>query len=432
MEPTTKLYGFNIESKQTKFCVAPWSIEQIDPDGSQGLCCYRSGNDDLEWNSSHMKQLRLDMLAERSNKICEKCDIEEKVGFPSFRTIYNNATTLWANKDLEEVKRQAVSVTDIKTGHVNTNPQILSLALGNTCTGQCNICSPWNSSALYRVWKNVDKELDYNSTAFYTTDVYKWVNDDQYWEENIYPKFSNLVNLNVLGGEPFIINRYVKLLKYCVDNNLAKDICHYVNTGCFKKPSSEIIDLWKHFKAVQLELSIDDIKERNEYIRYPVKWSNTLEFLNWCDNETDDNVYISMNKTVQNLNMFYVPDMIDWILDQKFKKINKFSGGIPFHSVCHQPERSGIKNLPLNLKQLIRDKYQAWYEKFEHHYKVNSNDPQIVDNAEYQIQRVMKLLDLMDEDCEQQFKDIQDWSIALDKQRETDYLEAFPIFKEVI
>ena len=73
-----------------------------------------------------------------------------------------------------------------------------------------------------------------------------------------------------------------------------------------------------------------------------------------------------------------------------------------------------------------------WYEKFEQHYKVNSNDPQIVDNAEYQIQRVMKLLDLMDEDCEQQFKDIQDWSIALDKQRETDYLEAFPIFKEVI
>ena len=164
-----------------------------------------------------------------------------------------------------------------------------------------------------------------------------------------------------------------------------------------KEILTEILELWTHFKAVQMELSIDDIQERNEYIRYPVKWSSTLDFLNWCDNETEDNVYVSMNKTVQNLNIYYVPDMIDWVLEQKFKKINKHNGGIPFHNVCHQPERCNIKVLPQEIKQRIRNKYEEWYKNFKLNYNVNTNDTQIIDNAEYQIHRVMKLLDLMDD-----------------------------------
>jgi hypothetical protein len=439
MLPTNKLYAFNIKSldKDKTICMAPFGMEQVEPDASRGLCCYRTGDDNMEWNSSEMKQLRLDMLAERPNKICEKCYVDENSNFPSFRALYNNAAVLWDDElDLTEIRKQIISNVD-STGHANYDPQILTLTLGNVCIGQCNMCSPWNSSALYNVWKDIDKR----NVASYDPSVYKWVNDDRYWEENLYPKFHHLVNLNVLGGEPFIIKRYVKLLKYCVDNNLAKDICHYVNTGSFKKPSEEILNLWTHFKAVQMELSIDDIQERNEYIRYPVKWSSTLDFLNWCDNETEDNVYVSMNKTVQNLNIYYVPDMIDWVLEQKFKKINKHNGGIPFHNVCDQPERCNIKVLPQELKQRIRNKYEAWYKKFKLNYNVNSNDPQIIDNADYQIHRVMKLLDLMDDnymvrslgkDNKDEFNNMRKWNTSLDKLRGSNFYKTFPIFKEYV
>ena len=71
MLPTNKLYAFNVISfdKDKTICMAPFSMEQVEPDASRGLCCYRTGDDNMEWNSPEMKQLRLDMLAEQPNKI---------------------------------------------------------------------------------------------------------------------------------------------------------------------------------------------------------------------------------------------------------------------------------------------------------------------------------------------------------------------------
>ena len=101
--------------------------------------------------------------------------------------------------------------------------------------------------------------------------------------------------------------------------NIDKTI--YYNRNCAQSVPDKTLELWKHFKHIHLDLSIDDMNERVEYIRYPVKWEQFIKFLNWCDNDTNDNVTIEVLPSVANYNIFYYPDFVNWMVKQKFKKV---------------------------------------------------------------------------------------------------------------
>jgi hypothetical protein len=424
------------EDKQSVFCVAPFAMSQYEPDGSAGLCCNQTRHGELDWNGPNMKQLRLDIIAGRRNKICKKCQIEEDCSLPSFRSIYNNTSQLLYDMSYQSLKQKYYNDTN-EDGSVPYDPSALVFTLGNLCIGQCMMCCPDNSTALHSVHKKISAKL--NWAYDYNPNAYKWIDDEEHWVKNIYPKVNSIGSMVVLGGEPFLIKRYIKLLKYCVDNDLAKNIYHYVNTGGFDKPPSEIIELWKYFKGVHVHISIDDIGERNEYIRYPVKWEKTKEVLNWYDNESDTNIQIDIAKTVQNLNLYYVPEMIEWVIEQNYKKVCKGNGGVPYHHLCTNPERCSPKVLPNLAKQIITDKFFNWYDNFIKNYKPETNNSQILDNFEFQMTRVKQLTDFMDDDTivtnldtsiEEHFHHMKVWNTALDKQRNTNYLESFPIFKD--
>ena len=184
-----------------------------------------------------------------------------------------------------------------------------------------------------------------------------------------------------------------------------------------------------------MDLSIDDMNERVEYIRYPVKWDQYIRFLDWCDNDTSDNVSMEILPSIANYNIFHYPDFVNWMVKQKFKKVNKDLGGLPGTNIVHFPERVGIKTLPDKAKDIILEKYNNWFSSFNS--KCNSNIEQVRNNFEWCLTRIMGLPnlpinneylgDLNDQDHYNIFKK---WNKELDKMRGTNFYNTFPIFKE--
>ena len=294
------------------------------------------------------------------------------------------------------------------------------------------MCSPWNSSALRPVHKHINSKLNFKEL-----DVreFQWTKDDDLWKKKFYPLIEQSHWINLMGGEPFITKRQHDILQYCVDKDIAKDKTIYYNTNCAQSVPGKTLELWKHFKHIHLDLSIDDMNERVEYIRYPVKWDQFIKFLNWCDNDTNDNVTIEVLPSIANYNIYYYPDFIDWMVKQNFKKVNKNLGGLPGTNIVHFPERVGIKTLPEKAKHIILEKYDKWFDGFIK--ECDSNIKQVRDNYDWCLLRIMQLPQLLVNNeyigelhGQDHYTVFKQWHTELDKIRGTSFYDTFPVFKE--
>ena len=433
--------AFDIDNEEDiispTFCPIPWFQEYIESDGSDGLCYNGPGYSRgvFEWNSPAKKQLRLDMLAGRKNKACLTCHNEESNGKNlSLRQQVLSYHRIRLGNNMHKLKEFVENVTD-NEGGISVSATGLHITLGNLCNGQCRMCSPWNSTSLIPVHKHINNELGFNT---HPVKDFQWVNDDALWEKKFYPKINNVKWLNLMGGEPFIIKRVYKILKYCVDNNLANDMEIYFNTNCAQPVPEKVLDLWPHFKNIHLDLSIDDIEGRVEWIRYPIKWEQYLSFIDWCENDSPDNVTVEMLPSIGNYNIFYFPDMLDWLAKQNYKKVNKNLGGLPNINLVYYPDNVGIKTLPGRAKQIILDKYQSWYSSVSKRYVCESNLEQVRNNFKWCLKRIMNLPKHIAQDdllyssstIEKQYQVFKDWNNSLDKMRGTNFYNTFPIFKE--
>ena len=192
---------------------------------------------------------------------------------------------------------------------------------------------------------------------------------------------------------------------------------------------------------MRFHYSIDSIEKMNDYIRYPSDWTRQSQVFHILDNYTSNNVEVTIACAVQALNIYYVPDLIKWKLNQGFKKINMWpfgAGGVNYHFVYHPPHLN-VKVLPKWFKEECRKKYEKFYPWWEanwekgvpiwHKGKVDYNKWR---SASYGISRLEGML---------KFMESEDWSIRLpemkefldlcDKQRGVTFSETFPEMKEI-
>jgi hypothetical protein len=114
------------------------------------------------------------------------------------------------------------------------------------------------------------------------------------------------------------------------------------------KPTKTHIELWKHFKDLEFNLSIDGIKEQFSYIRHPGNWQAVLENIDYLTTQVPAlcgvPVSVFVICTVSALNVFYLPEIIEEF-DQL--KLNWFL------NIVTQPEYYDMKNFPEPVKQEI-------------------------------------------------------------------------------
>ena len=281
------------------FCYSPWTNLDIDPAGKITPCCkfqkhYYDRVYDIQQDSIHdyMNSTMLTMVKEQFQQGlwpagCERCRIEEENGIASKR-------------QLDHVRWQdQYSQVDL------ARPEFItaSLAFGNTCNLKCITCNSYNSSRWQQEYREI-YDVDFPHVKFYKDD----------FVQRFTELAPGLVHLDIPGGEPFLsgIREQLQLLQHYVDRGRAQDITLHYTTNASVFPDQRWWQLWQHFKEVDLQISIDGVGSRYEYIRYPGNWTELVNNVEQYIQRQNNNVRLSVSHTVSAYNIYYLDEFFAW------------------------------------------------------------------------------------------------------------------------
>ena len=421
------------------FCPLPWIHLATRPNGDVRLCCtanasgagmideksvglvkdndqpFNFAKDSLDtvWNSNAMKTIRLQMLNNEIPRSCTKCFEEESNGIVSKRQW---ETVVWKERlDLDSIVDKT---TD--TGELPVEIPYFDLRLGNVCQLKCVMCSPHDSSSWINDWKlqypkykTIELKQDQGWDKQYN---YTWYSNTSFLD-SVKGQVKNLKELYFAGGEPLIIPEHYKILEFMVASGDAKNCILRYNSNGLELPD-RLFDLWKHFKLVKFNFSIDAYKNKNDYIRYPSKWRDVVSNLHKLD-QTGDNVIINMACAVQLLNVLYLDELAEWKISQRFKKINlvPFGGGLIGLHLVYLPSYLNIKVLPRSLKELAKNRIETFLNTYRDTEFVNSP------SGKQRWEGIVKYM--MSEDWSSKLPSTIEYLTVSDQTRNTDFRNTF-------
>lgn len=283
------------------FCYAPWSNIEIGPPGNILPCCkfrydryenvspfnINTTSLDEYKNSALLNSVKQDFEAGKWPVGCERCRIEEENGIASKRQL-----------DYQRWKNHYDSYD--KVGWLTA-----SIAFGNTCNLTCITCSPWASSRWQKEYQQKYK-IDIVPNHFY--------------KENFVDTFlslaPDLMHLDISGGDPFIsgVSTQFELLHKLIKQGRASKISLHYITNAMIFPNTKWWNLWSNFRAIELQLSIDGVGDRNSYIRHPSNWDTIDSHITLYQQKANslDNLKLSVSHTVSAYNVYYLPEFFDW------------------------------------------------------------------------------------------------------------------------
>jgi MoaA/NifB/PqqE/SkfB family radical SAM enzyme len=333
-----------------KICMLPWISIETSPIGTARPCClavdeitkpngtkYSLRENTLEeiYHSPYMQDLRQQFLNGNKPQTCQRCWDEEAAGRVSKRL--NSRIRLKEYYD--------------SVDWANTNPDqlwFIDLKLGNICNLKCRICGSWSSS------KWAKEEIDYipelldrktHLAYIYLRDG-AWPRETEVFWNNLRTLLPNIKYFEFTGGEPFLIEQHFDLLRYAVENNYAKNIeIHYNTNGTVFPESAE---LWSNFKHVEIAFSIDNVGDRFEYERYGADWNlvqtNIAKFTAMRSNKISTQLCTTIN--IQNV--YYLPELCDWISTQTFDHV--------YFNMLHAPWHMCISKMTPTAQELVIDR----------------------------------------------------------------------------
>ena len=300
----------------------PWVSIETSPIGTARPCClakdeitqadgskYNLKENTLEeiYHSEYMQDLRKDFLAGNKPETCQRCWDEEAAGRTSKRInsrvrlkeYYNSVD--WTNTDPDQL-------------------WFIDLKLGNICNLKCRICGSWSSS------KWAKEEIDYIPGIDRKTHLaYKflqdgaWPRESEIFWDNLRTLLPNIKYLEFTGGEPFLIEQHFELLRYAVEQGYSKNIEIHYNTNGTVLPAAE--NLWNNFKRVEIAFSIDNTGERFEYERYGARWDEVQDNIVKFNAMRNSRITTQLCTTINIQNVYYLPEICDWISTQTFDHI---------------------------------------------------------------------------------------------------------------
>jgi radical SAM protein with 4Fe4S-binding SPASM domain len=312
----------------------PWTNIDIAPRGNIAPCCkykYDVSNNEFmnittntiqEYiNSESLKTIKNQMLNHIWPEGCIRCKSEEQNNIKSKRIL-----------DYERWKNHFDNYTE-EQGFITA-----SIAFGNTCNLKCIMCSPESSSRWRKEWIEV-----------YGIDMSPLEVINNTTSENIYSALPNAIHFDIPGGEPFLseVDKQRELLQRYVDTGQSSNMTLHYTTNAQRYPDSSWFDLWDNFAEIDMQLSVDGVGDRYEYIRYPanadVLAANVVKYNAHAKNA--DNFRLSVSHTLSAYNIYYLNEFFTWCNDSELPR--------PWIGKVHTPKHMRPDIFPDNVKKQI-------------------------------------------------------------------------------
>lgn len=369
------------------FCFSPWTNIDISPKGVISPCCKFQLKDykekynvqvqgiDEYLNSNFLSEVKQQFTQGQWPKGCERCQIEERNSIESKRQL--------------DYQRWKSHYDKNQTSKVLT----ASVAFGNTCNLKCITCNSSASSKWHQEYKDI-YNVESEPVHFYRKD---FVNQ-------FLTHVPDLIHLDIPGGEPFLsgIKEQLELLDFYISTGQAKNICLHYTTNGTVYPGDEWWSRWQYFKEIDIQLSIDGVGNRYEYIRFPAQWATLNATVDRYLSVSLSNFRLSVSHTVSAYNIFYLDEFVQWCYNKGLPR--------PWMGRVHNPVHMRPSVWPKN----IRDKIVLKLEQ--------SADNDVVTWA--------KLIDNTDDS--QHWEDFKKYVALHDQYRATNFALVFPELAEFL
>jgi MoaA/NifB/PqqE/SkfB family radical SAM enzyme len=291
-----------LESKTA--CAYPWMLLSVGSNGGLRPCCnaiyadiettkgvranisnFTDYSSDSFLNTHTHKELREHMIQNKRHPMCSRCWKMEDSGMKSFRESINQR------------------YSDIYEKIEDENPLgifRIEFDLGKKCNLRCRMCAPFSSSLIGKEIETHPESKEYYEMGY---DPHDWV-DTVKMTDVVEPHLETLQEIYMIGGEPLIIDAHAELLDFLVEKNVSSRIKLIYNTnGIFL--GKKFIEIWKNFKFVQLNVSIDGVGKSYEYVRNPAKWTTIDSNMKMLIAATEEykNIECGVTPTLQNLTL---------------------------------------------------------------------------------------------------------------------------------
>lgn len=311
-------------------CAIPWMNIEIKSNGDITPCCMFKGtighisNDLLQdaFYSDQMNDLRRNLKQGIQPTGCQNCWTKESQGLSSTRQ--QNTKRLKNLFMFDYYDTPKISTLDIK--------------FQNTCNFKCRICGPKSSSL------HVEEQSKFLNIPMVPQS--KWSESDVFVNQ-INSLLPQLINIDMYGGEPFLIKKFLNVLKKAVDTDVAKNIRLHYNTNGSIWPG-EFIEHWPYFKEVDIHFSIDAIGNQFNLQRGG-NWQEVEGNILRIKNLNFPNMKFSVMPSISLLNVFYIDQVLEWSAKHDFQV---------FVTHISVPPEFALTNLTADAKKIILDKYQ--------------------------------------------------------------------------
>ena len=330
------------------YCKLPWTGFSNDPDGRVRPCClYKdhikddAGNEMFVqthsvqeiFTSKYMHDLRNEFRSGAQPKGCSTCIIDEQNGYTSKRQQYLD-NPLDADYDADP-----------------EFPVEYQMILSNACNLKCRSCTPSHSS----LWQ-AEHKIMWGHTGYKMPHGQSGENDSVLWNKRS-EWIPSLQRLEIVGGEPFYINRWKILWKELIEQGYSKNIYMDMSTNCTIYGGDVLEELIPNFARIGVGLSIDGLGKTYEYLRHPGVWSEVEENITKYNDLrikfAGHGFAISVSHTIGWINAWTLPEFHTY-----------FKTKAPlfriWNNIIHQPTHMSIYMIPAGLKTKITEKWEAY------------------------------------------------------------------------
>lgn len=132
-----------------------------------------------------------------------------------------------------------------------SRPRYINLSFTYICNSRCLMCDNWKR------YKDEPKKVSKELTL---KDYEKFFSENDYW-------FSDLKNIGIAGGEPFLRSDLIDLVK-SIHKNLPKVQIGLQTNGLCPEKTAEVLEkIVKFYPEISLGVSLDGIKKTHDKIR---------------------------------------------------------------------------------------------------------------------------------------------------------------------
>lgn len=251
------------------------------------ICCAGTGNFDsfAQVNQSEqIQQLRQDLKQGIRNSTCAVCWDAEAAGNASARSVGSSGRD-WQRIQLE--------LAEPKLRH-------LWIDSGSVCNLACRICEPRYSSSLYKEHKD---RYGHTTVPITKTNVEYLISED----------FSEIENIMILGGEPFLNLDYCAVLEEIVRQGRAGQCTLVFFSNGTVRPNARVLELLAQFSQVVLYFSTDAVGDQFGYVRTNGVWSQVLDNIQYIQDAGIPQLKQNFHITVSALNVLYLDELLSWM-----------------------------------------------------------------------------------------------------------------------